>query len=133
MILQKLTRAAAVVAALAAVGAGVSFAAPQSASAAAQTSRSAMATWGGATVEAQADNNPGSGAASWIWGADYRSGDSEGALVHVDYVDGSSESRGPIFNGSSSANLSKDIRRFQVCFYTTSGLYYHNCSAWTYM
>lgn len=127
MALTGFVRAAAVTAAVAAAGFGL--AAP-SASAATQTAHSAVSYWDGSKVEAQVDNNPGSGSASWLWIADYDKTDVWGAVAHVNFVDGSSATYGEIRNGSQSTGLSKDVRSFEVCFH--SGATTRNCSGWVY-
>ncbi|MFJ5035719.1 hypothetical protein ACIQB5_48805 [Streptomyces sp. NPDC088560] len=131
MVPKSFTRAAAIVTAVAAVGVGASFAAPQTASAAAQTTRSATYSSGGATFEAQVDNDPGNGAASWLWLADYKWNDGVGAIAHVNYVDGTSQTWGAVTNGTGTVALPEDVSRFQVCEYNRAG--FLGCSAWTYM
>ncbi|MGW0296692.1 hypothetical protein ACWDYK_08235 [Streptomyces anthocyanicus] len=131
MALKSFKRMAVVAAGVATVGVGAGFVAPLSASAAAQNS--ALIKWsnGGAYFEAQVDNNPGNGAAAWLWAADYTTNDGFAAAVHVYYTDGSYQAWGPTENGTATASLPKDVSRFQVCKWFQGAHY--ACSGWKYL
>ncbi|SNX88437.1 hypothetical protein SAMN06272735_8886 [Streptomyces sp. TLI_55] len=132
MTLKRFKRAAVVVAAVATMGVGAGFAAPLSASAATQPTGFVSYSNGGAYFEAQIDNNPGNGAASWLWQADYTYNDAYAAVTHVYYTDGSYAVWGPTYNGTTTASLPKDVARFQVCKWAAPS---NNlgCSAWKYL
>ncbi|MGW3498625.1 hypothetical protein [Streptomyces sp. NPDC001020] len=131
MVLKRFTWAAAVVTAVAAVGVGTVFATSQSASAAAQTVGYATYSSGGALFEAQVDNNPGNGAASWLWLADYKHNDGYAAVAQLYYADGTFHTAGPVTNGAFTAAPPQDVTRFRVCKWNAAVNY--GCSAWTYM
>ncbi|MFF3606839.1 hypothetical protein [Streptomyces sp. NPDC002463] len=127
MTLTGFVRAAAVATAVAAMAVGTSLATPQSASAATQTARKASLWWNGARYEAEVDNNPGNGAPSWLWLADYKSDDYVGTIAHVVFVDGTTGTWGPVYGGTGTVGLPKDVRSFQVCSYFAPT--YTACSA----
>ncbi|PWI15780.1 hypothetical protein DI272_17570 [Streptomyces sp. Act143] len=127
MILKRITRTAAVLAAT--VGLGVGLAAPASASAASPTAALATTWWDGAEFQAQVDNRPGNGSESWLWLADYRHRDGLGAIAHVKYYgDNTSYGWGPPEDGTSEVGLSRDVSQFPVCEFGNQT--YHNCSSW---
>jgi hypothetical protein len=75
--------------------------------------------------QAQVDNNPGNGAASWIWVWSSGLGD------HVDYYlngDGSMHKLYSPFADSASKSLSKDVTAFRVC--GPNGFGADTCSDW---
>ncbi|MFE7747489.1 hypothetical protein [Streptomyces sp. NPDC057428] len=123
-------RATSVVAAVAAVGVGTGLAAPVSASAATQTAALATYTPPGERYEAQVDNNPGNGATSWMWLADYNWRDQTDAVAKVVFVDGTTAKYGPVGKGTLTGSLPKKVSHFQVCgFYT----YITGCGSWVYL
>ncbi|MGW1530516.1 hypothetical protein [Streptomyces sp. NPDC002159] len=131
MALKGIKRAAAVVAAVATVGMGAVFVTPLSASAATQTSGYQPWWSDGAFFEAQVDNNPGNGAAAWLWHNDATHTDYYAVVTQVYYTDGSFAAWGPALNGTGVANLPKDVARFQVCKWQVGVNY--GCSPWKWL
>ncbi|MFH8625896.1 hypothetical protein ACH4A8_29085 [Streptomyces vietnamensis] len=74
------------------------------------------------------DNNLGNGAPSRLWPADYKRDDHVGTIAHDVYVDGTTGAWGPVYGGTGTAGLPKDVRSFQVCSYFEPS--YPACSAW---
>ncbi|GHB11360.1 hypothetical protein GCM10010330_76800 [Streptomyces tendae] len=131
MALKGIKGATAAAAVVAAVGAGVL--APTAATAATTPHRASVShSVGSAHFEAQVDNDPGNGAPSWLWQADYKHGDDLGAVTHIYYKDKSFVSIGPTYNGTDTVRLSKEVSRFQVCGLNAS-IGEESCSPWAYV
>ncbi|MGW5063104.1 hypothetical protein ACWEQ2_38455 [Streptomyces sp. NPDC004096] len=129
MMLKRFTQAGLVAAMVAVAGLGLALPASASGSVSCdgyycKASAGAL----GAYYEAEVDNNPGSGAAAWIWVF------TNGSPSHVDYyLEGDSTMHkyySPSY-GANSMNLSKDVTSFRVC--GPNGAFGDTCtSTWAY-
>ncbi|WP_306185120.1 MULTISPECIES: hypothetical protein [unclassified Streptomyces] len=114
MKLKRFTQAGLVAATVAVAGLGLALPAAASGSVSCDGYRcTASAGAESKYYEAQVDNNPGNGAASWIWVYS-----NSGYQAHADYyLEGDSTMHqyySPVY-GATSMNLGKDVTAFRVC------------------
>ncbi|MBP2702948.1 hypothetical protein JOL79_03920 [Microbispora sp. RL4-1S] len=77
------------------------------------------------SAQGQFDNNPGNGAASWVW---VYAGPNTSAAVEYQYYNGATGRVTANTWGAASANLGQDIWRIRVCVLR---LVATSCSNWT--
>ncbi|MBP2704959.1 hypothetical protein JOL79_14150 [Microbispora sp. RL4-1S] len=89
---------------------------------------SAGTTLNYAGASGQFDNNPGNGAASWVW--IWAGWDNSSARTEYQYYDGSTGAVWANTGQSNTANLGKDVWRIRVCVSRWDNTITW-CSSWT--
>lgn len=118
MMLKGLAAAGALMMGLAgSVGFADSASASPAAPACCQYSATSPTWW---SIQGTVDNDPGSGATAWVWGANYQkpgAAQNELGFIKVEYYNGSYGDLTGIAPGQSkSMNLPADVWRFMPCF-----------------